>query len=828
MERETFFADVLLPLSLSSYYTYRVPYECNGTVTRGKRVVVQFGRKKLYTALVINVHKAAPAGFQPKYILSVLDQAPVVNDFQLALWKWMSSYYLCREGDIMHAALPSALKLTSETKLLQHPSFSKEKMDNLSEKEYVVAEAIDLRKQLTLDEIIAITGQAKVISLVKNLIEKEILVPEEELKEKYFPKKEVHICLSPEYEDEAALEAVFMQMEKKAPRRLDALMLIIQSLRSLPPGKPLRRSELTRNDKGLSAQLNALHSAGIITMHEKSVSRITEAEDIREFPEIVLSSEQQLALDEIRNHLLNTRVVLLHGVTSSGKTEIYVQLIRQAIAEGKQALFLLPEIALTTQIINRLRVHFGNSVVVYHSRYGANERAEVWDLVNLWTPEQGAAPGSIVLGARSSLFLPFSKLGLIIVDEEHDTSFKQHEPSPRYHARDAAIYLAGLHNASVVLGSATPAYETMFNAESGKYAYVSLNSRYGDMELPEVLIADLKEDTIRKKMKSNFSSLLFHEIQQTLTAARQVILFQNRRGFSLRLECRDCHWIPECKHCDVTLIYHKKSNHLRCHYCGYNTRLPDACPACGGTHIGMKGFGTERIEEDISLLFPGVRVARMDLDTTRSRHSYQKIINDFEDRNLDILVGTQMVTKGLDFDHVSLVGVMNADTMLAYPDFRSHERSFQLIAQVSGRAGRKNEKGRVIVQTFKPDHPVICAAAAHDYFTLYKAQLRERANFRYPPFYRLIRITVKHKESAVLDKIAASYAAILREKFPGSVLGPEYPFVSKIRNYFLKDIILKFERNARLKSKKELLDDVTERFFRDSPPVKIAIDVDPV
>ncbi|MBN2173786.1 MAG: primosomal protein N' [Bacteroidales bacterium] len=520
--------------------------------------------------------------------------------------------------------------------------------------------------------------------------------------------------------------------------------------------------------------------------------------------------------------------VLLHGVTSSGKTEIYIKLIAEALQSGKQVLYLLPEIALTTQIINRLRRFFGDLVGVYHSKYSENERVEIWNQV---LKDSGTkSKYRIILGPRSALFLPFSELGLVIVDEEHDYSYKQFDPAPRYNARDAAIYLAGLHQANVILGSATPAVESYFNTHAGKYHLVELFKRYGDIQLPEIFVADVKKETRQKTMKSHFSSFLLEHINKSLENKEQVILFQNRRGFSLRIECDTCHWMPECKNCDVTLIYHKQINLLKCHYCGYTRQVPANCDSCGSSHLKMKGFGTEKIEDELAIYYPDAKIRRMDLDTTRSKHAYQVIINDFEEQRIDILVGTQMVTKGLDFDHVSVVGIMNADNMISFPDFRSYERSFQLMAQVSGRAGRKKKRGKVIIQTYNPHHSVIQDVINNDYKAMYQHQILERRNFKYPPFYRLVSVSLKHKDSPLLNEGAKELALLLRERLGERILGPEYPIVSRIKNLYIKNIMVKLERDEKLNARKITIRETIKDFYTLAryKSIRVITDVDPM
>ncbi len=832
MERITLFADVLLPLPIPGLYTYRIPFELNDVVKKGIRVVVQFGRKKIYTALVRNVHKNPPKDYQPKYILSVLDTYQIVNDTQFKFWEWISSYYMCKQGEVMNAALPSALKLASETKIILNPKFNKD-YSLLNEKEYLIVEALEIQNILTITEVSNIINQIKVIPLIKTLIEKGVVLIEEELTERYKPKIETFVCLTKEYDNDDKLREAFDNLSKRAYKQLELLMSFINlSGKINKKPKQITRSQLLKSVNANAAQLNSLEKKGILVTYKKVISRLKHYDSESSTDSIKLNEFQEKAFNKIKEDFKEKDVVLLHGVTSSGKTEIYIKLINEVIAQGKQVLYLLPEIALTTQIINRLRKYFGNKVGVYHSRYNANEKVEIWNKVlnRNASGETKDTKFQIILGARSSLLLPFNNLGLIIVDEEHDTSYKQKDPAPRYNARDAAIYLARMHKAKTLLGSATPSIESYYNAQNGKYSLVELPIRYREIPMPEIIVVDIKEETRLKKMKSFFSSLLLKHIEEALKNNEQIILFQNRRGFSLRLECENCNWTPQCKNCDVTLIYHKYNNQLRCHYCGYSIRVPERCPVCGSTEIKMKGFGTEKVEEELSILFPDAHISRMDLDTTRSKNAYQQIINDFETQKINVLIGTQMVTKGLDFDNVSLVGILNADNMLSFPDFRAFERSYQLITQVSGRAGRKNKKGKVIIQTYNPYHTVIRNAINNDYLSMFNSQIIERKKFKYPPFYRLIKITLKHKDYKILNNAAKEFANMLRNKFSNRVLGPEYPLVSRIKTFYLKNILIKIEKRVSLSAvKSEIINQIN--IFHSSKrnkSIRVIIDVDPL
>ncbi len=831
MERITLFADVLLPLPIGGTFTYRVPYDLNEQVHEGIRVVVQFGARKIFTALVLRVHETPPATHIPKYILSILDETPIVTAVQRTFWDWLADYYLCHPGEVMNAALPSALKLASESKIALNPVLPGN-MPDLNEKELLLVEALHNRKSIAISEVAKIIGQQKTIPLIKTLIEKGIIVPEEELNDPYKPKRETFVSLSPVYSgDDEAFKMLFDQLEKRAKKQLEMVMTYVRlSGYGLTEPKEVKRSELLKQSKGTAAPFDILVGKGVFETTNRLVSRFEYPGQASDTNLIELTAGQREAMATTRELFETKDVVLLHGVTSSGKTEIYIKLIRDAIDQGKQVLFMLPEIALTTQIISRLRKYFGDRVGVYHSRFNVHERVEIWNAV-LAKSNAGQTAGKqydIILGARSALFLPFSNLGLVVVDEEHDPSFKQMDPAPRYNGRDAAIYLARLHGAKTLLGSATPSVESYFNAISGKYGMAGLFERYGNMEMPQIQVVDVKESLRQGLMKGHFSSVLLAQVEKGLAHGEQAILFQNRRGFSLRLECDLCHWMPSCKNCDVTLVYHKKINQLRCHYCGYVSGVPDKCPECNGINIKMKGFGTEKVEEELGLIFPKARIARMDLDTTRSKHSLQQIIGDFEARKTDILVGTQMVTKGLDFDNVSMVCILNADNMLSYPDFRSAERSFQLMAQVSGRSGRKYKQGRVIIQTNNPAHPVIGDVVRNDYLAMFKKQLADRLKYKYPPYTRLVLLKLKHKDPDLLNKAAEELARSLRKVFAKRILGPEFPMVSRIMNYYIKHIMFKIEREASAIAMKAKMMEEVEK-FRQGPfrAVRVFMDVDP-
>ena len=790
MERITLFADILLPLKLEGTFTYRVPYEWNDAVGVGQRVAVQFGKNKLYSGLIRRIHQQPPLHASVvKYLLSIIDNQPIVNEKQFSLWEWIAKYYMCSVGEVMNAALPSALKLASETKIVLNPDFDGN-FQALNEKEYLIAEALEIQHVLTLSDASKIVEQAKILPLIKTLIEKGVVLPEEELQERFKPRKEWFIALAKDFQDETALQQLFNALEKRANKQLEILMAYIalnnndlQQRQWLP-----QKTVLDFSHSPVSA-LKSLLNKGVFVAEERIVSRLPDVKEEASADSIILSEEQQRCRSEIEAAFLQKNVVLLHGVTASGKTELYIKLIDDVLKQGKQVLYLLPEIALSGQIIQRLRKYFGKNVGIYHSKFNENERVEIWER----TAGIHAQQYNIILGARSALFLPYKSLGLVIVDEEHDTSYKQFDPAPRYLARDTAIMLAKMHGAKTLLGSGTPSVESWFNAQNGKFGFVQLLTRYSGQELPETKIIDLRQEIRQRNMLSHFSSSLIEQIKEALNNKEQVILFHNRRGFAPRLHCETCGWIPECKNCDVSLVYHKQQNSLRCHYCGYSTAVPTACPNCGSTAIKMESFGTEKVEDELKLILPEAVIERMDLDTTRGKNAHHNIIARFEERKIDILIGTQMVTKGLDFSNVCLVGILNADQLLSYPDFRSFERGFQTIVQVSGRAGRAQKRGLIIIQTYAPQHPIIQLAIRHHFETLYATQLQERKNYLYPPYVRLIRITLKHKEINTLNAAAKFFADNLRTKLKNRILGPEFPIVGRIKGLYLKDIQIKIE-----------------------------------
>lgn len=830
---DAIFIDVIVPLSVANKFTYRVPKEMNAFIAVGKRVIVQFGKSKFYTAIVYAIHSNPPKDYTAKYIDNILDDEPIVNATQLQLWDWISHYYVCNPGDVMNAALPSGLKLSSTSHITLNPNFSLDEMpyDYFTEKEHNVLEALQANASLSFDDVSVMLGIKTVQVFINKLIKKGAIVIYEEIKDKYKPKLVAYIGINQGLlNNEEQLKEVLDTLEKKAFKQAEVLLLMLHLLKSDETAKQLG---LVKK----SVLLKTVDTAVIKSLVKKEVLMETELEtsrllfDNKEKTNKTLNDFQLAAVADIQQQFETKQAVLLHGVTGSGKTEIYSELIHKAVAEGKQVLYLVPEIALTTQLINRIRAVFGNTVGIYHSKFSENERVEIWNSILHENENRiDAKHFNVVLGTRSALFLPFNNLGLIIIDEEHDNSYKQQDPAPRYHARDAAMYLAGLHKAKVLLGTATPSFETYYNALNHKFGLVRIAQRFGNAALPDTVICDLKKETQQQQNKSIFSHQLVDAITQSLAKKEQVILFQNRRGFAPYTECSACHWIPHCTHCDVALIYHKQTNKLSCHYCGYTMQPPTSCSACGNNNLKYKGFGTEKIEEEIEILFPAAKVARMDLDTTRSKYAYKQLIDEFELGNIDILVGTQMVTKGLDFDNVSVVGVLNVDSVLNFPDFRSYEKAYQLIVQVSGRAGRKQKKGTVYIQTNQPDHEVIKHVLADNYLQFYQSQIHEREQFHYPPFTRVIELSVVSKDISVVNDIAEQLAVQLKPLFGGMLLGPEFPLVAKIKDQYHKRVLLKINREYSPTQVRNLLKQEMDilQYNNKTSVYRLQVDADPV
>ena len=818
------YVDVLLPLPLANWYTYSLPESLEGQVQTGSRVIVPFGKKKFYTALVANVHYCPPEGYEIKEVTEVLDTRPVLLPQQFRLWKWMASYYLCTMGDVYKAALPSGMKLESETIVTANPDY--EATTPLTPREQQVLDLLTQDPEQCITQLEKRTDATRnILPVINSLLAKGAISVKEELKRNYKPKTEIRVKLSPDCQTEERLHQLFDELGR-APKKLALLMKYLElsgffadkaSLREVSKKELLTRADAT------PTIFNGLVEKGIFETYLYEVGRL-DREQTRTVAINPLNPAQQAAYDAILSHFREKNVCLLHGVTSSGKTEIYIHLIRQAIENGQQVLYLLPEIALTTQITERLKRVFGGRIGIYHSKFPDAERVEIWQ--KQLRPE---GHYDIILGVRSSVFLPFHNLGLIIVDEEHETTYKQQDPAPRYHARDTAIMLASIYGAKVLLGTATPSIDSYHNALAGKYGLVTLNERYKDIRLPEIRIVDIKELARKKMMNGPFSPELLAAVRQALERHEQVILFQNRRGFAPMIECKVCGWVPKCKNCDVSLTYHKGLNQLTCHYCGYTYAVPRSCPACGSVELVNRGFGTEKIEDNIREIFPDAKVARMDLDTTRSRSAYERIIADFEAGKTHILIGTQMVSKGLDFDHVSVVGILNADNMLNYPDFRAHERAFQLMAQVAGRAGRRDKRGLVILQTKSPDLPVIHQVVTNDYKQMYEDQTAERKLFHYPPFCRFIYVYLKHRKEDVVTQAADTLAAWLRTAFGDKVLGPDKPPVGRIQMLFIKKIVIKLDLNMSGTKVRDYLLSVQRQLIEDERFRSLVVyyDVDP-
>lgn len=780
------FADVILPLALPKNYTYAVPDHMVDSLKVGSRVAVQLGRQKKYAGVVKAIHELAPPDYKTKPLLDLLDKDPVVYPTQLSFWEWLASYYMCSEGEVLNAALPAHLKLSSETVLLFNEAYG-DNFTDLSDDEYMIAEALHIRKELRIEEVQLILDKSEVYSVIKKLIEKKVLLVYEELKEVYKEKKENYVQLHARYEAEEELANLFNTLGK-APKQMELLLAYLHLVKT--QGSVLQ-SELLKKSGASAAQLKGLVDKEIVWIEKRIVDRVPGGGKVDVQIDFTLSPAQDKALREIRTSFEQKPVTLLHGVTSSGKTQLYIKLIEECIASGKQVLYLLPEIALTTQIVRRLQKHFGNKIGIYHSRFSNNERVEIWHKVK-------SGELRILLGARSSLLLPFRELGLIVLDEEHDPSYKQQDPAPRYHARDAAIYYAGLFRASVLLGSATPSLESYFNATQGKYGLVELNERFGGLEMPEIEIVDVKKMQAEKQMQENFSPQLIQAVHNTIAQGKQVILFQNRRGYAPFMMCTTCGWIPTCKNCDVSLTYHRYQDQLTCHYCGTRYPYVHTCAACGSQSIISKSFGTEKIENDLQELFPKARIARMDMDAVRNKDSHNKMIQLLENQEIDILVGTQMVVKGLDFENVSLVGILSADNLLGFPDFRVNERAFQLMEQVSGRAGRKHGKGKVLIQAYRTQHPILHYVTIHDYKAMYAAEIAERQNFGYPPFFRLLKLTLKHKDQKVVEQAAQVLGNWLRPHIGPHLVGPAAPLVGRVRNYYLQEMMIKLPRDVKM------------------------------
>ncbi|MDA9015579.1 primosomal protein N' [Flavobacteriaceae bacterium] len=819
LDAAAYFVDVILPLALPKAYTYQLTEEEANCLAPGFRIAVPFGKQKMYTAIVERVHQVAPQTYIPKPIGMILDDTPSVTERQLEFWSWMASYYMCYQGEVMRACLPAALLLESET-LIVIQEVEKTVLDQLSDLQFLVYEALQ-KQALSLDDIAQITDRKRVMPLVVDMMQKGAVSIHQKIEEKFKPKKARFVRLNPDYEEEKQLQLLFEQL-KRAPKQLEVIMKIFSL--NHEKGSWNKVADLKSPTEANSGPIKALIDKGILEENYQEISRelYPLKESLSEKKQ--LSKAQNTAYLEIEKSLEEKPVVLFEGVTSSGKTEVYIDLIEKQLHQGKQVLYLVPEISLTPQVVDRLISRFGDQVLVYHSKFSIHERAEVWQTVL-----SSKSKGQIIVGARSAIFLPFQDLGLVIVDEEHENSYKQFDPAPRYQARDSVIYLAKLLEAKVLLGSATPSLESAENVRNGKYGWVLLSERFGGVSLPKIELINLKEAQKKKQMKGMFSDDLVEAMQQTLAEKKQVILFQNRRGYAPILECTSCGHSPQCTQCDVSLTYHQTHQQLRCHYCSYHIPMPQQCHACGMPTLTTKGVGTQQIEEHVKEVFPEVKVGRMDWDSTRGKWGFDKIINAFMKEEIQVLVGTQMVVKGLDFKNVLLVGVINADHVLNFPDFRAHERSYQMLCQVAGRAGRSDQKGRVLMQTYQPEHPTLKQVLQHDYEGLFAAQKKERLQYHYPPYFRMIRVTLKCRQYETINLAADWFANVLKQSYSGTVLGPVFPLVARVRNQYQKQILIKIDHEQSASSLKDILFKTFKSFqaiasFRST---RVNFDVDP-
>ncbi|AMC10122.1 primosomal protein N' [Lutibacter profundi] len=810
-----YFINVILPIPLQKLFTYKITEAEATFLSKGMRVAVEFGKSKVYTALVYKIHNEPPIGYEAKDIHQILDETPIVNEFQLKHWEWIANYYMCSLGEVYRAAMPSAFLLESETEIKLVQSFSNEEI--LSSDEFLIFEALQHQSRLSIQQIIEILGKKSIFPIIKRLIEKNVITVKEQIYEQYKPKLIKYIHLKEEWSTDSKLNDLLESLSR-AKKQRDVVLTYFQ-LKATK--KPIEVSQLQKKSNCSTAVIKSLIDKGVFEYYFIQTDRINFTGNSSEIKE--LTEHQQIAYTTIKENFKTKQTVLLKGITSSGKTEIYVKLIKALLKNNKQVLYLLPEIALTTQLIERLQYYFGEYLSVFHSKYSMNERVEVWN--NVIANKQKA---QLILGARSSLFLPFSSLELIIVDEEHEPSFKQYDPAPRYHARDASIVLAKMHSAKVLLGSATPSIESYYNAQQGKYGFVELNRRFGNVLLPEIELVNIKEKHRKKRMKGHFSDRLIEMITEAIENKEQVILFQNRRGYAPIVECDTCGVSPQCPQCDVSLTFHSYKKELRCHYCGYRQSMLHNCSACGSEKLNTKGFGTEQIEIELEELFPTAKIGRMDLDTTRGKYGYQKILGKFQAQEIDVLVGTQMLSKGLDFANVSLVGILNADNMLNFPDFRAHERSYQLMVQVSGRAGRVKKRGKVAIQTFNPFHQILQQVSTNSYEEMYKEQLDERWQYHYPPFFRLIKITLRHKDFNRVDEAANWLGKSLTAIFKENVLGPSIPSISRIRNYYIRTLIVKIpQKHSLIVTKKNILRvKNTFQAIKEFRSIRFNIDVD--
>lgn len=822
---QQYFAEVLLPLPLNNTFTYQIPDDMVNRLKIGFRVIVPFGRKKYYTAIVTAITNIRPGDYEIKNISLILDDYPIIRHPQLKFWNWIAEYYLCTTGDVYKAAVPAGLKVESETFIELNSDFEESADNRLNERETIICQLLDHSGRMTPSEIEKKTGFKNVEAIVSRLLEREAIIISEKLVERYRSRKEAYVRLNIKPGDNEAMHLAFDKVHnaKKQETALLALIELTRFNRATTQPKEVTRAELLERSGVTTPILKALADKGIIEIYKKEINRFRYNGLVAgELPK--LSKPQSEALANIHRSFIDKNITLLHGVTSSGKTEIYIHLISYVLRQGNQALYLVPEIALTTQLTHRLQKVFGDKVIIYHSKFSDNERVDIWKRM-LSTPEP-----CVVIGARSSVFLPFSNLSLVIVDEEHESSYKQQDPTPRYNARDAATVLASMYGAKTLLGSATPSVDTYHKATTGKYGLVTLSERYEGVQLPTIEIIDMNLARRKKETDGTFATRTRSLANEALTRNEQVIFFLNRRGYAPMALCKQCGWVPKCENCDVSLTYHRRFNQLICHYCGATHPLPNVCPACKEPGVEVVGYGTERVEDEVTAAFPDAKISRLDLDTTRNKDGYENIIEEFSKRRSQILVGTQMVTKGLDFDGVSLVGVINADSIINFPDFRSNERAFNMLEQVAGRAGRRNTRGIVAVQTTQPSNPILTHLANHDYYGFYEMEIEERQRYNYPPFTRLIYIYLKHRDNDTLTELSVIYSNKLRRLFGTRVFGPEEPMIARIQSLYIRKIMLKIEINASMTKVKNILRNLFETMHED-PRMKgliIYYDVDPM
>ena len=812
-----YYADVILPLALDRPYTYAVEKQDFLFLKPGFRVAVSFGKSKVYTGVVIKLHNFQPQRYTPKFIEFILEDSPSISKRQLELWQWISEYYHCKLGEVMRAAFPATFLLESETVIVKK-EFEDDK-STITDEEYLVYEALE-SKSLTINEIIEIIGRKSVLGLIHNMFTKGYIDLHQKIAEKYKPKKIRFARLLNHLSSKESLKKLFNSL-KNSPKQKQLLMGVFDNN---PSGSEWKKvPDLLRKTSVKSNVLKAMISKGILEEAYFREDRLLYDFDKKD-TSISLSKNQKNSLLNIESAFENKDIVLFQGVTGSGKTEVYMELIFKAIERGDQVLYMLPEISLTPQMVFRLQSRFGKNVTVYHSKFSIHERTEVWNNVL-----NNSSKARVVVGTRSAIFLPFYQLGLIIIDEEHELSYKQFDPAPRYHARDSAIILSQIYGAKILMGSATPSIESSFNLMKAKFGGVQLNERYGNIELPEIVTIDLKLSYKKKEMNGAFSQTLIDAIETTLANDKQVILFQNQRGYAPVMECLDCGHTPQCSQCDVTLTYHQPSNQLKCHYCGFTIAAPIQCHGCGGIHLQTKGLGTQQIQEQVESFFPGVKTARMDWDTTRGKWAFDKLINAFVEGDIKILVGTQMVVKGLDFQNVHLVGVLNADHLLNFPDFRAHERTYQMLSQVSGRAGRKNIRGKVLIQTYQPQHPIIQQVIRSDYEGMLNQQLKERIEYHYPPYYRLIRMVIKHRDVEKVRIASKWIFNVLNQSYKGEILGPVFPPIARLRNRYHMQILIKIGKDQSRNELKKLIQSTIKSFESVSQfrSCKITVNVDP-